>query len=57
MPDCSSAGPNTSPIRSSTRGNGLYCSKEVKSTGPATPPVWEYQRANSATVEVLPLPA
>ena len=56
-PDVASAGPNTSPMRSSTRASGRYCSNDVNSTGPSMPPVREYQRANSAAVVVFPLPA
>jgi hypothetical protein len=51
------ARPDTSPILSSTRASGKWRSKLENKTGPSTPPVSAYQRANSAAVEVLPLPA
>ena len=54
---CSSTGRYVSSTAERICVNGLYCSKDVNRMGPRNPPVCAYQRANSAAVIVLPLPA
>ena len=54
---CRSSGSNTLPTSSSACVSVVRRSKLVHSTGPSTPPVLAYHRANSAAVLVFPLPA